>query len=181
MQAESSKSSSPRKNGLSKEEIPSSKAIQPGQKQIILEYDSDLVVHVVFRKSDDKKLSCEWLLREGLNNLKAIAERKNIKKDFSKVVAFRTKSMDLLIDYWLTLPKMNLTLIEDGTVLVPYFSTKPEKPEKPERKSHETISVDEEEDSSRHARLADFEFLTLLGKGGFSKVFLGNVISLKSA
>jgi len=140
----------------------SSKTSVQKQKRIILEYDSELIVHVVFNKADEKRLSCEWLLTEGIKNMKAIAEKKKIMRDFSKIVAFTTKSKNLLIDYWLTQPEEDLSMIDDGTVLVPYFKTK---------SLSSTIS-DGDEDEERKARLADFEFLSLIGKGGFSKVFL---------
>lgn len=135
-----------------------------GLKRILIEYDSEVKVQVAFRKGDEAKHSCEWLLKEGVSNLQAVAEKKKLKKDFSKIVAFTTKSKNYLIDYWVTLPQKNLSIIEDGTVLVPYFKTIPA-----------TLSNTEtKDDGTLKASLNDFEFITLLGKGGFSQVFLGN-------
>ena len=167
MQPSKGKPSTTPQSSTSKEKQVPSKNLAQKQKRIILEYGSELIVHVIFNKSDEKKLTCEWLLREGINNMKGIAEKKKIQKDFSKILAFTTKSKNLLIDYWLTQPELDLSLVEDGTVLIPYFKTK----------SSTTILDSKADDSSngasRMARLADFEFITLLGRGGFSKVFLG--------
>lgn len=160
-------------NSGSKAKSNSNKILMEQQKRIVLEYDSDLKVHMIYKIADEKKLTCEWLLREGVKNMKAIAEKKKLQKDFSKILAFTSKSKNILVDYWLTLPDMDLSLLEDGTVLVPYFKTKSSGSTSQDSKSTTDINGS----SVRSAKLTDFEFITLLGKGGFSKVFLGIIVN----
>lgn len=140
-------------------------------KRVILEYDGDIRVKLIFKRRDALKFTCEWLLQEGLNQLQQIAEKKGIKKDFDRVAAFKTKSRNYLVDYYLTMPHKSLAFIKDGTVLVPFFKRKPAL----------LINIDNDETQNKDqdfgvpkASLKDFEIITLLGKGGFSKVYLGN-------
>lgn len=135
-------------------------------KIITVEFNEKVKVDISFQKNSQIQHNCSWLYRQALKMLSEEALSKGMLLDLTNVVAFKTKSNSLMLDYWLTLPDKPLTPIPDGTVLVPYI------PEIPPKDSEQS-----EKDASS-VGLQDFDVLVRIGKGGYSRVFLGNLFSI---
>lgn len=105
--------------------------------------------------------SIGWLIEASLLQLQKKVKPTKFTQEFSNVVTFATKNEDINVDYFLTMPHLPLSLIKNGTVLRPYFA---------QRTGHKESKP----------TLKDFDFISVLGKGGFSTVYLGNFDGLLS-
>eukprot|EP00331_Platyophrya_macrostoma_P018553 CAMPEP_0176466680 /NCGR_PEP_ID=MMETSP0127-20121128/38037_1 /TAXON_ID=938130 /ORGANISM="Platyophrya macrostoma, Strain WH" /LENGTH=629 /DNA_ID=CAMNT_0017859895 /DNA_START=57 /DNA_END=1946 /DNA_ORIENTATION=- len=126
---------------------------------IIIEYNESLKTEITFQKSAQDQLDCGWLFNQAIKQLSEEAIAKDLKIDLSNIVALKTKSNSFTLDHWLTFHEKSIAPITDGTVLQPYF-----------RDTNQKTRMSDSEASS--VTLQDFDLLTKLGKGGYSRVFL---------
>lgn len=131
-------------------------------KWVIVEYNNQLRIEVSFSRKNQHQLTCAWLFSQVLKQLSEEALAKHLLVDFSNFIALKTRSNHVLLDYWLTLPDKPIAPLRDGTVLVPYF-----------RESQSKLLDLMEKDSSL-VTLHDFDIVARIGRGGYSRVYLGN-------
>ena len=106
------------------------------------------IMHLKIEKAHSSKLTCEWLLNQ-------------VKKKFSsesapRIVGLKAVPVSLSLDYWLSMPTKTLEVLPSQVVLEPIIARARE--------------------AKRKVGLQDFEICGMLGKGGYSHVYLGNDI-----
>lgn len=87
--------------------------------------------------------------------------------DFDSFAGLKSKFSQYNVDYILSEPSLSLELIPDGTDVEPYFAPH----------NHDSQRFDSNSTKGSHASfdklsIDHFEFLTMVGEGGFSNVFL---------
>lgn len=125
-------------------------------KTIRIEYDDGLQVTLKIEFGiaiPSGKYTTTWLLQEGKSQLEKSARSQGEEIDINSIAAFQTSDQNLEIDYRLTLPNKSLDVLPDKITLAPYIGTK--------RLNTNFV-------------LKDFEIIKAIGRGGFSKVYLGN-------
>mgnify|MGYP000954234401 CR=1 FL=1 len=152
----STKAKATRENALSNpsltQNIPTAHA-NSERRFIIYHKNTKIILNV--SESELPNLKISWLINEASSQLNNVLGTKAYVQELSAMVSLTTSEEDLTIDYFLTVPQLPLSLIPDGVVLKPYLT-------------QELSKVD------RKPAFEDFEFLTILGRGGSSTVFLGN-------
>ena len=140
----------------SKTKIPSKSDVDAKHRLIYLKYTDDIQVKLTLNQKDSTEHTTDWLLYEGREKLLSKAQSFGVSFDPETLVTFRTADQKLPIDYWLTLPGKSLDILENKAVLFPFFK--------------------EKKDPSKKNRIKrrDFEIIKTIGRGGFSKVYLGN-------
>lgn len=156
----------------SKGKINSEKNLQGGKphpsprnemKTIIIEYNDTLKTEISFLRTLQNQLDCGWLFRQAVKQLSEEAVVKNVSIDLENIIALRTKSNNYTLDHWLTFPERSVAPINDGSILVAYI--------KDTTVSTERRSFNEGDASS--VSFKDFDLLAKIGKGGYSRVYLG--------
>lgn len=126
-------------------------------KTIKVVYDSQLSVKITVKKSEQESLTCDWLMQEVLKNLVSISKQKKLEIDFSSFIKLKTKTKNVQMDYWLSLPEKSIAPLPHNIVLLPVHSVETSM-------SHRKGQVCQN----------DFEVLTILAEGGSCDVFIGN-------
>lgn len=130
------------------------KSLSMNYKAIFVEYDKEIRVEILFMENEED-LTVGWLMSETLRKLTEFARKHNLVRDFSNIVALKTKDKRYAIDYWLSNNDRNVMILKDRMTLVPFLAD--EKYEVRDQK----ITIEY------------FEILKLIGEGGFSKVYMG--------
>lgn len=125
----------------------------PNTKSVSIQYGSEVKIKISFPATKSRDHTCAWLLDEAIRQLKQTYPNE---KNFDNVVALQTVNGEFAVDHWLTMPRKNLSILRDETVLKPFFS--------------QDISSD---DASCKVSLDSFIIETKLGYGAFSNVYLG--------
>lgn len=105
-----------------------------------------------------KEQTCKWLLEELKSKLKQICSSEKL-PEIDRIVALQTTDAQYAVDQWLTLPHKSANILENGTILKPFY-----KQSSNTKKNSTKISLD------------DFIIETKLGYGAFSNVYLGNLL-----
>lgn len=128
-------------------------------KTIIIECQPNLLIKLSFPLHEETNLTCQWLFHEVIRKIRDESLKKSLNIDTAAIIALKTKNQCFSLDSWLAFPERNISVLQDGQILVPVFGFS--KKEKPQRYASK-LSKD------------DFIFETRIGKGGFADVYLGN-------
>lgn len=126
---------------------------------VILEFSSSLKAVLQFNEPATR--TSGWLFAKLIQRLRGLTEDPSVQSKIDTIVALKTKNQNLLADVLLTMDDCPLSFLEKHTLLVPYFGASA-------RYCEESITP--------LIGVKDFEFVKSLGYGGFSKVFLGNLL-----
>ena len=106
---------------------------------------------------EDESCTCGWLLSEVIKrytmHIAQMNKTSGVKIKKKLIIALKTQSGNEALDYWLTEYNYTLKPLRNGEILLPYFQ------KIIPGKTKEVI-------------ISDFEKLKVIGRGGFSKVFL---------
>mgnify|MGYP000860317424 CR=1 FL=1 len=129
-------------------------------KKVKILFEDFIEVEVTIFRSEEKNLTCDWFHREAL--IKINNELRNHPSEMRRVTQlnFEAVPSNIMLDYWLSLPKKSIFLLQDGQTLIAR-----------EPQSKHFTSIDDDEDKA--ISLDDFDILSKIGRGGFSVVYLG--------
>lgn len=133
-------------------------------KKIKVIFDGVLEIELSFFRSQEQNLTCEWLHKEIVNKINAKLSSPSDKTTKITAVYLETSPSNIQLDYWLTLPKKSISVLQDGQVLI---ARKVEENRK--------FAVDCEEGMME---ITDFKILADIGWGGVSSVYLGNLLNI---
>ena len=123
-----------------------------------------LTTAMVFERKKASQLTCGWLLEETRRNLMKADLAGRYSPEISKIIALSTAPRSIALDYWLTLPEKDLSILPYKIQLEPVIAQESRK------------NIDKGPNTKPNKNyLKEFEIYGLLGQGAFAKVYLGNV------
>lgn len=128
-------------------------------KHLTVIFENALEIEINIFRSEEKNLTIEWLHREIVQKINNELESEPGTYKRVTQIILEASPPNILLDYYLSLPKKSVFPIHDGQVL---FARRPQP------KQSNTMDDDEKTPS-----LDDFEVLSKLGWGKSSTVYLG--------
>ena len=129
-------------------------------KTLYIEVEDGVKVPLKIDLAEQNHLTCGWLVSEAV---KVLAQNNLFKLDPNHpIMALQTVDKLLTLDYWLSIPERPISVLKEGLVLKPFYGDNSYKIE------------------GQKLSLSYFDCIKLLGSGGFSKVYLGNIYRVTS-
>lgn len=128
--------------------------------QIEINFKNKFLTKVSIDRNKAAELTTDWLLYKVKQNFKVADNRGQFTTEISRIVALKTTSKSIALDYWLTLPGKDLSVMPDKVQLKTVISNR------------DIPSEDNLDNKTRKYGLKDFEICGLLGQGAFAKVYL---------
>ena len=128
-------------------------------KLIKLTHDSEELLSIKLDTTDyteGQKHTTTWLFRELKAGLQSSDKKVSEPYLSESVIGFKTVPQNISIDYWLTLDDKPLDVLGAKTTIEPIFA-----------------SYEQAKSVSAKLKLNNFELIKGIGRGGFSKVYLG--------
>jgi hypothetical protein len=85
------------------------------------------LIYLKIERDEEENLTCGWLLCEAIRKIQEFYAgiKHHEEFDAESVVCLQTKERNFALDYWLSCFERSVSVLNDGTILIPFFTGRP--------------------------------------------------------